>query len=208
MDTKKFFENVLDANEKLIWSDEPSFWPFMLQALPRLGVSLFGIVIFGSQFQYSLENFKEYLRGPDYSFLIFITIFVSIGFLDVLRLLLSYSNTGYALTDKRVLIRGGFWGTDFKSIDHDKITELLVDVNPIENILKVGTIKTFTGKTTEKGSRAYDSIIGIKNPYDIFKQFKTVSLDVKTDINYPNALRPDNNPGYNTVYEKQSGSEN
>ena len=28
-----------------------------------------------------------------------------------------------------------------------------------------------------------------------------MSLDIQTDISYPNAMRPDNNPGYNTKYD-------
>lgn len=32
------------------------------------------------------------------------------------------------------MMRSGFWGTDFKAIDYDKIADLTVTVNPIENI--------------------------------------------------------------------------
>jgi hypothetical protein len=32
---------------------------------------------------------------------------------------------------------------------------------------------------------------------------KKVSFDVKTDINYPNKLRPNENPGYNVDYNPE-----
>ncbi|MDR1494346.1 MAG: hypothetical protein LBT05_16755 [Planctomycetaceae bacterium] len=41
---------------------------------------------------------------------------------------------------------------------------------------------------------------GIENPYDVFRRIKEVSVDVKTDWNYPNANRPETNPGYQTKY--------
>ena len=41
---------------------------------------------------------------------------------------------------------------------------------------------------------------------DFMKVYKLVQktvLDVQTDIEYPNAYRPDSNPGYNTRYESR-----
>ena len=67
----------------------------------------------------------------------------------------------------------------------------------------VGTIKFFSGRTqTDEGTttKLYDKWEAISNPYEVFKNVKQVSVDIKTDYNYPNALRPDNNPGYNAKY--------
>ena len=48
------------------------------------------------------------------------------------------------------------------------------------------------------------SFSNISNPYDIFKKVKEVMVDIKTDYNYPNALRPDTNPGYKTKYDRKN----
>jgi hypothetical protein len=40
----------------------------------------------------------------------------------------------------------------------------------------------------------------IPHPYDVFRFFHRAEFDVKTDIEYPNRLRPDTNPGYPTTY--------
>jgi hypothetical protein len=34
------------------------------------------------------------------------------------------------------------------------------------------------------------------------KKMKSIAVDIKSDINYPNKLRPEDNPGYNSKYEK------
>ncbi len=98
-------------------------------------------------------------------------------------------------------MRSGFWGTDFKAIDYDKISDIEVNVNPVENLFGVGTIQAFSGRTTNKGGSIYDKFIAIPEPYEVFKRIKEVSVDIKTDWNYPNALRPEKNQGYKTRYE-------
>ena len=48
-------------------------------------------------------------------------------------------------------------------------------------------------------SRARSNTIqSIYEPYAVFKRLKETSHDVKSDIEYPNAMRPAHNPGYNT----------
>ncbi len=98
-------------------------------------------------------------------------------------------------------MRSGFWGTDFKAIDYDKISDIEVNVNPVENLYGVGRVQAFSGRTTSKGANIYDKFIVIPEPYEVFKKIKEVSVDIKTDWNYPNALRPEKNPGYKTRYE-------
>jgi hypothetical protein len=70
----------------------------------------------------------------------------------------------------------------------------------------VGTIRFFSGRTlTDEGNttKLYDTWTAIEDPYQVFKLVKQTSLDIKTDINYPNALRPETNPGYQTKYERK-----
>src|SRR6185295_16068119 len=130
--------------------------------------------------------------------LLFAALPVCFFLLEFLRKLFSYSNTRYAYTNKRVMMRTGFIGTDFKSIDYDKISDIEVTVNFVERAFNVGTIKFFSGRTeTNEGNttKLYDRWEAIPNPYEVFKRVKQVSVDIKTDYNYPNALRPENNPG-------------
>ena len=74
----------------------------------------------------------------------------------------------------------------------------------MENIKGLGTIiLVYNG---EGGNSSYsfktdaDKFISIKDPYDVYKLLKKVSLDVATDQAYPNAYRPKENEGYNTKF--------
>ena len=40
----------------------------------------------------------------------------------------------------------------------------------------------------------------IENPYILGNQLQQIVNDIKTDIHYPNALRPEDNQGYQTKY--------
>ena len=77
-----------------------------------------------------------------------------------------------------------------------KIADLEVNVNPLENALGVGTIRARLDAT-----KMYYSFTGIENPYGVYKELKKVALDIKTDMEYPNAMRPGQNPGYGTRYD-------
>ncbi|MBU1125608.1 MAG: hypothetical protein KKC84_06260 [Candidatus Omnitrophica bacterium] len=67
----------------------------------------------------------------------------------------------------------------------------------------VGTVRISAGKVTRNGSSLTDDFIAVEKPYEVFKKLKTVMVDIKTDWNYPNKLRPDENPGYRTKYDAQ-----
>jgi len=46
-------------------------------------------------------------------------------------------------TPKRLMLRSGAWGTDFRTIDFDQIANLEVSVNPVENASQVGSIRFY-----------------------------------------------------------------
>ncbi len=194
------FEAVKDKDEKVFWVGKPDFTAFMVTGIPFLVIGLIwgSIDYFG--FIQHMKNIPAGFAIPFFALHLF-PFWGSL--LNMLRLFLVHGNTCYAYTNKRLMMRSGFWGTDFMTIDYDKISDIDVNVNPIENLLGVGTIRAYSGRTSSKGGRIYDRFIGIHDPYAVFKKIKEISVDVKTDWNYPNALRPDNNPGYQTRYKER-----
>jgi hypothetical protein len=201
------FGAVLDQDEKVLWVGNPTLVPFLLSGVPFLLLGLVwgaidlgfikgmfsGVHHRGSQLDYFIIPFFALHLAP---------LWLGVG--NMFRLCLVFGNTCYAFTNKRVMLRTGFWGIDFKSIDFDRLQEIDVTVNPVENFLGVGTVKMFSGGMTAKGAQTFNFFIGIENPYEVYKQLKTVSVDVKTDWNYPNALRPAENKGYDTRYNPAS----
>ncbi len=113
----------------------------------------------------------------------------------------------YALTTRRVYRSSGIFGTDISSLELREINNLSVDVNPLEHLLGVGTIRLTPDVTTGSGEHKR-TIAGyrfkhIRDPYELYNRIKKISLDVSTDQQYPNAYRPDENPGYRTEYTEK-----
>lgn len=196
------FDSIKDNDENIIWTGRPKFIPFILSGL---WAGLFFIVFVAIWFFIS-TNVKPENDGTGGWGLWFGLLPLAFFLWNFLNRLFSFSNTFYAYSNKRVMMRTGFIGTDFKVIDYDKISDIEVTVSFVERFYNVGTIKFFSGRTqTDEGNttKLYDTWESIPNPYDVFKEVKQVMVDIKTDYNYPNALRPNENPGYNTKYERK-----
>lgn len=199
------FDSVKDNDEEILWTGNPKFIPYIFSGL---GAGLFTIAfgIVWVLFNYNIKpDNVESGSGWNY-FWLFGLIPLLQGLYVFLNRLLSFSNTAYGYSNKRVMMRTGFIGTDFKTIDYDKISDIEVTVNIIERMYNVGSIRFFSGRTqTDEGNttKLYDVWSAIENPYEVFKMVKQTSVDIKTDFNYPNALRPDTNPGYKTKYDRK-----
>ena len=192
------FEAIRDQDESILWLGKPAFVPFLCTGIPFLVIGLLwgAIDYFGF-----IRNMPSNMSGFTIPFFALHLFPFWASILNMARLYLVFNNTCYAITNKRLLTRSGFFGIDFKAIDYDKIVNIEVNVGPIENLFGVGTVQAFSGSSSDDKQRTYDKFIAISNPYEVFKQIKKVSVDIKTDWNYPNAMRPSENPGYKTKYD-------
>lgn len=192
------FESVTEPDEKILWRGKPVFWPFVLHAVP---IMIFGAIwgmmdigILGRAFTASHGHLDLFLLmfSVLHGFPAWGSIFYAV------YLVLVHKNTVYAYSNRRLLMRSGVIGTSFKSVDYDTIQELDVTVGVFERLFGVGTVRAYAGRNTSKGARIFDQFVSIADPYEIFRAIKGVEVNVKTDWNYPNALRPAVNPGYRT----------
>jgi len=199
MESNPDFSNILDKNEQTLWTGKPSTIPFVFQGVPFLILGLcWGAFDYFGFIRHMSGSHMDGFMIPFFALHLF-PFWGSIGYM--IWLVLDKANVRYAFTNRRLLIRSGVVGISFKALDYDRIQELDVTVNPIEKMLQVGSIRAFSGQTTSKGSPIYDRFVGIADPYGVYKQIKQVSIDIKADLNYPNALRPSQNPGYPTSYQ-------
>jgi hypothetical protein len=197
------FEAIKDYDETILWNGKPAYIPFIAQGIPFL---IFGLLWGAFDFFFILNIFNggfSEMSGFIIPFML-LHLFPFYGsILNMLRLVLVYRNVSYAITTKRVMLRSGFFGIDFKAVDFDKIQNLEVNVGPLEKIFNVGSIRIFSGETvsSKNGTRSmHDTFKAIENPYSVFKQLKQVSMDIRSDLNYPNQYRPEENQGYKTKY--------
>ena len=221
MSTISELNKVLNKDEKIIWQGGPKFLPFVFGQsilLSIIGIVFVGFaLVFMSVFSSFFSAFSDpryfdsTIKIVDLKHAIFmfppfwIGIFILFG--PYVYNLFSFKRTYYAITDKRVIIQEGVIGRDFKTVDFDKITNIQVVVGIVDKIFgnKTGSILISTPDSVSynHGSAIPNpyKISNITSPYEVYKLFTKTEFDIKTDIEYPNKLRPSENPGYKTNYK-------
>ena len=191
-------EEILDSNEKIFWRGKPKYSAYILQYAP---LSLFGLIWFSilSIFYWGIASGEM----PLFALLIIIPhTLIGIGMLGApLWASLVFPYIEYSITSKRIIIKSGFFARSFKTVDYVNLTDVSVDIGLVGNLTNTGTINFVSGMGifTEKTGKS--ALAGIEKPYEVFKLLKQVYFDIKSDVEFPNKLRPPVNPGYQSEYQ-------
>ncbi len=191
-------DKVLNDHEEIIWEGKPQFLPYFIGSFT---LTLFGLIFAGVGFLVADSFLMAFLIPHTWIGLAFI-------FIPPFYRFFGYKRIFYGITDKRIILQKGIIGRDFKLVDYDKITNKEVDVGIIDQVFgkNSGSIKISTPITvmrTSEGPKDHPfTLAHISDPYNVFKLLKKTSHDVKTDIHYPNDLRPKTNKEYNTKLKK------
>lgn len=203
-------KKVLNENEKIFWEGAPKFWPFFFGG--SAATTIFGLIWMAFLIPFIAMAVYDILFGSHIiGFGILLLPHFWIGIILIFGIplyqILSYKNIHYAITNKRVITQKGWIGRSFETMDFDQITNTEVVVGVFDKMfggksgsILISTAGSFTYVRRGVSGRPY-TLRNIFNPYDVYKFFKKVEHDIKTDIEYPNKLRPTENPGYKTDYD-------
>lgn len=205
-------EKVIDPDERVLWSGRPHALLYIignpliyLVAIAWLMFDLNFIRMFTSIS--SLTSNGSSITGAFVPFIILhlFPVWYAIG--SLIYRAIAWHKVEYAFTNKRVYRGSGIFGADVSSLELREISNLTVSVNPVENLLGLGTIRLTPDVSTGNG-RSRHIVQGyrfkhVRDPYELYDRIKKASLDVSTDQQYPNAYRPDGNPGYHTDYREK-----
>jgi hypothetical protein len=162
------FEPVLASGEAITWTGRPHLVPYLLTGVPFLVIGcLWGA--FDLQFIVRMPASQMGFAIPFFALHLF-PFWGSL--LYMLYLMVSYRNVVFAITNQRVVMRGGAFAPSFKSYDFADIDQLSVSSGPFESMVGAGSVKFSTGKTTSKGAVIYATIRGIDGAYEVFKQLR------------------------------------
>lgn len=193
-------ESLLMQGETILWKDKPKKSAFIVNASAKMMPVAIIWLLFDSFF---ISTFVK--TGGFSQMAFFLVPFFAIHLIpvwiwlsNVLTANKRWKNTEYAVTDKRVIIRNGLIGYNYQSVYYTDIANVMLEVGMIDSILKVGDIALLLNTGGAKGGTA--SILDIKEPQKVYAMLQKTVMDIQADIHYPNALRPDVNPGYNTQY--------
>lgn len=197
MDERVEISELVKENEKLLAEAKPDKFVYcILPSLKMLPIAIIWLIFDGFFILQILPMFRT-------SMAFFLVPFFAIHLFPVYGVFTSYAkrriewnNLQYGITTQRVIRVGGALGVEVQAIDHHEIDAVNIKMSWLEKLRHVGTLEIVSDNTRI-------DFVGIENPVKIYKMLTKTSFDVKTDIEYPNALRPDENPGYNTKYKDE-----
>ena len=193
-------EDILSESESILWQGKPKKSAYILaKVFKMLPLALLWLLFDGFFIGMLLssgatKNMPPFLIVFICVFFLFHLIPVWIWIAGIVTANRQHKNLEYAFTDKRIIIRSGIIGIDVNSIYYVDIVNVNSKVGLIDKLLKVGDIYLLSGN---KAQVLWD----IENPYHITTRLQKIVNDIKSDVYYPNALRPEVNEGYNTKYK-------
>lgn len=193
----KTIEDVIGSDEQILWSGKPKKRAFLINAFTKmLPIALIWLLFDGAFIGLMIGTMDEIPASVK----IFMTVFflfhlmpVWIWLSNVLTANRQHENLEYAFTNKRIIIKSGIIGIDFKNIYYSEIDSVNLRVGLVDRIEKVGDIYI---KSIGGANVLYD----LENPYTLTEKLQKIVVDIKTDIQFPNNLRPAENDGYSTKY--------
>lgn len=191
--------------ENIIWSSKPKQSAFLInRILTMLPLALIWLA-FDSFFILSMINSgdmkKMVLFLIPFFALHLMPVWIWIG--NIISANKRWKNTEYYVTDKRIIIQNGFISENYQTIYYKDIKNVDLHIGIIDKFLHVGDIYFDLGYIGRNNKATISAFLDVETPREVYSKIQKIVLDIQTDIEYPNELRPKTNPGYNTKYDSK-----
>lgn len=206
---------VLIGNERVIWQGKPKFSVFILEAIfnPML---IFAIIWAAIDLTILKTMFTSDGGAPSFILVFFLVhlmpVWIYLG--GIITAAIRYKNTEYVITERGIYITGGFISVNVQMKPFTDLSHVNIHKGLFDQMLGVGDVVMICNHTgvgyssASYGSRHHGhthqpfSIVDIADYQEVFQIIKNMQTDIYSDTMYPNAMRPDTNPGYNTRYDR------
>ena len=184
-------DEIIDDGEKILWRGKPKKSAYVLNAfLKMLPIAIIWLAFDGAFIALLLTQMGwDMIPAPMkvfiFVFFAFHLVPVWIWIANVVTANRQHKNLEYAFTNRRIIVRSGIIGIDFKNVFYTDVEAVNLKVGDIYINSKAGATVLFD----------------IDNPYFITGRLQKIVADIKTDTLFPNNLRPEENDGYKTDYK-------
>ena len=191
---------VLSSGEQILWSGKPQKKAFVVShSLTMLPIAIiwicFDLTAISSIF--SSGGMQWFLLG--FFALHLMPVWIWLG--SMLTAPKRWRNTNYYVTNRRIIIQGGFLAVNEKSLFFKDIRSVQCKVGIFDKLFGTGTILFNSEMISNNNKATPPSFQYLQDASRIYARIQRTVLDMQTDMEYPNAFRPDENPGYNTDYK-------
>ena len=192
---------VLAADEHILWSGKPKKNAFV--AAHSLTLMPIAVIWFCLDFQVIPDIFSA--SGIQWFLVGFFALHLAPVWLWLASVITApkrWRNTNYYVTNRRIIIQGGFLATNEKSLFYKDIRSVQSKVGIFDKLFGTGTIVFNSEMMTNNNNKATPpSFQYLEDAQQIYARIQRTVLDMQTDMEFPNAYRPEDNPGYKTDYK-------
>ncbi len=192
---------ALAAGETVLWRGKPKKSAFVAgRSLPLLPIAIIWL-IFDLGFM-SAAGFGDMM--------FFLVPFMALHLMPVWIWLFStltagkrWRNTEYFVTNRRIILREGALATNETSLFYKDIPHVQLQTGLIDQFFGTGTIVLEEDHYYRRNRRVPGRrLANLEDPRRVYDRIQKIVLDIQTDMEYPNAYRPEHNPGYRTNYKE------
>lgn len=203
MDDFSYRQNapVLAAGEAVLWRGKPKKGAFIAtKALTMLPIAVIWLILDLSILLPSLQDGDMLFFLIPFFALHLMPVWIWLG--SALTAGKRWKNTNYYVTNRRIIIQGGFLAVNETSLFYKDLRNAQVCIGLLDKLFHTGDIVFDSGVVVyNRKNRQHGPMLeDLENPHEVYNRIQKIILDMQTDMEYPNALRPEENPGYRTEY--------
>ena len=197
-------KKIVGSNEKILYEGKPNKKCYIFESIfnPLLPFALLWAIIdfgvLGGVFFTDGSGNMLFFVIP-FMLLHMMPVWIYLG--GILFTTKRYKNTAYIVTDRAIYVSGGVFTRNVNAKPFAELSHINLRRGIFDQMFNVGDIIATTDQLNQNGKSVTISISSISNYIDVYNLVKKLQTDIYTDVMYPNAKRPSENPGYNTEYK-------
>ena len=191
---------ALGAGETILWRGKPQKKGFIAtRCLSMLPIAAVWLVL-DLQFILQAAGSGSMMLLPFFALhLMPVWIWLGSAVTSVRR----WKNTMYYATNRRIIIQSGFLAVNETSVYYKDIRNVQIRVGLLDKMFGTGDI-IFDDGCYHHNRRHRNIPVhmfeDLEDAREVYARIQKTVLDMQTDMEYPNAYRPEQNPGYGTDY--------
>ena len=190
---------VLTAGEAILWRGKPKRGAFIAtKSLSLLPIAVIWLIL---DLQFIGTAFSSSgMLGFMIPFFALHLMPVWIWLANVVTAGRWWKNTHYYVTNRRIILQGGFFAVNETSLFYKDLRNARLRIGLLDKMFHTGDIVFDDGITVNNKQNRGHVFEDLENAEEVYRRVQKVILDMQTDMEYPNAFRPEENPGYQTQY--------
>lgn len=194
---------ILTAGEAILWRGKPKRSAFIAtKSLSLLPIAVIWLILdlnfIGNAFS------GGQMLGFMIPFFALHLMPVWIWLANVVTASRRWKHTNYYVTNRRIIIQGGFFAVNETSLFYKDLRNARLRIGFLDKLFQTGDIVFDDGVTVRNNKQQPGHVFeDLEDAEQVYRRVQKVILDMQTDMEYPNAFRPEENPGYRTQYRPE-----